>query len=144
MLKKSITYTDFNGNERTEDHYFNLSKVELTEMQFSINGGFQNLIQQIISEQDNVELFKLFKELILKSYGRKSLDGKRFEKSEEISKEFEQSPAYEVLFMELISGDDAGEKVAKFAEAILPQDLVEEEKKNGNIRNIEQSSQPNK
>ena len=143
MLKKTITFTDYNGNERTEDHYFNLSKPELTEMQFSINGGFQNLIQQIISEQDNAKLFKMFKEILLKSYGRKSLDGKRFEKSEEISKEFEQSPAYEVLFMELIGGDDAAEKVAAFVESILPQDLIEAEK-NGKVQPIQPAVQSNK
>lgn len=129
MLKKTITYTDYNGTERTEDFYFILSKPELADMQFSVEGGYKALIEKIIAEKNNVELFKLFRQLILCAYGEKSADGKYFDKSEELSKRFEHSAAYENLFMELVN-DESGEAVSKFIEACLPQDLVSETKKN--------------
>ena len=100
MLKKTINYTDYNGSEREEDHYFNLSKAEIMEMELSTAGGLSGMIQDIVKTQDGPAIMKIFKDIILKSYGKKSPDGKRFEKSEEISKAFEQTEAYSVLFME--------------------------------------------
>lgn len=101
MIKKVISYIDFNGNERKEEFYFHLSEAEAAEMELSVNGGLTAMIQRIVSAQDNSTIIKIFKELILKSYGVKSLDGRTFEKSEKISKEFEQTPAYNELFLEL-------------------------------------------
>ena len=101
MIKKVIGYIDFNGNERKEEFYFHLSEAEAAEMELSVNGGLTAMIQRIVSAQDNSTIIKIFKELILKSYGVKSLDGRTFEKSEKISKEFEQTPAYNELFLEL-------------------------------------------
>ncbi len=139
MLKMNKTYTDYDGTERTEDFYFILSKPELVEMQWSIDGGLKAMIERIIAEKDNVKLFKMFKEIILKAYGEKSADGKYFNKSEELSKRFEHSAAYEAIFMDIVS-DDSGKKVADFIEAILPQDIVSEQKKNGNLTPIQQNS----
>lgn len=139
MLKMNKTYTDYDGTERTEDFYFILSKPELVEMQWSIDGGLKAMIERIIAEKDNVKLFKMFKEIILKAYGEKSADGKYFDKSEELSKRFEHSAAYEAIFMDIVS-DDSGKKVADFIEAILPQDIVSEQKKNGNLTPIQQNS----
>lgn len=118
MLKKTITYTDYDGNERTEDFYFNLTKAELTEMETSINGGMVQLLNKIIAEQDNAKIVALFKDLILRAYGEKSLDGKRFVKTEELSKNFTYTEAYNVLFMELATNADAA---SQFVKAILPQ-----------------------
>jgi hypothetical protein len=123
MIKKTITYTDYNGNERTEDHYFDLSKAELMEMQLSINGGFDALLQQIIDAKDVPTLAKLFKDLILKSYGKKHVDGIQFEKSEEISRVFSQTGAYSELYMELMTDS---KKAAEFVNGIIPQGLVEQ------------------
>lgn len=119
MLKKTITYTDYNGNERTEDFYFNLSKAELMEMELGTTGGMTTLIKRITDEQDNAKIMKMFKEILLKSYGIKSLDGKRFEKSEEISREFEQTEAYSELMVELISGGE--EAVSNFINKVIPE-----------------------
>ena len=121
MLKKVITYTDYDGNERKETFYFNLSKAEIAEMQLSTSGGLTTMIQKIIDEKDNPKIVQLFKDLILKSYGEKSLDGKRFMKSKEISDGFSQTEAYSELFMELASNADAA---AEFVNGIVPADVA--------------------
>lgn len=126
MLVKNITYPDFNGDERNEDFYFNLNDAELTEMSLSINGGLDAYIKRIIDAKDTKELIKLFKDLILKSYGVKSLDGKRFIKSAELTEEFTQTNAYSILFMELATDSKAA---ANFVNGIIPSDLEEKVKK---------------
>ena len=120
MLKKNIKYTDYNGVERNEDFYFNLSKAEITEMELSTTGGLAEMINKVVAAQDVPSIIKIFKELILKAYGEKSPDGKRFIKSEELSKEFSQTEAYSNLFMELAT--DA-EKAAEFVNGIMPADI---------------------
>lgn len=120
MLKKTITYTDYNGTERTEDFYFNLSKAELLEMQMGTNGGYNEMLVSVIQAKDTAQLIKIFKELILKAYGEKSLDGKRFVKSKELSDEFAQTEAYSSLFMELATDDKAA---ADFVNGIVPSDI---------------------
>lgn len=120
MLKKTITYTDYDGNERTEDFYFNLTKAEVLEMEMSINGGMTKLIQRLVAEQDMERISKTFKDIVMKAYGEKSLDGKYFEKSYERSLRFTQTEAYSELFLELLDPD----KAAAFISAILPQDAV--------------------
>lgn len=120
MLKKSITYTDYNGESRTEDYYFNLSKAELTEMELSVNGGMTEWLKQIINSHNNAEIVKVFKTMILKSYGEKSTDGKRFIKSAELREAFEQTEAYSELFMELLGNE---EKAIEFVNGIIPNDI---------------------
>lgn len=117
MLKKTITYTDYNGVERTEDHYFNLTKAEVVEMEMGVSGGYTEMINRVISAQDAPTIMKTFKEFISRSYGIKSLDGIRFEKSDEISRAFMQTEAYSVLFMELCTDGGAA---AAFVNAIIP------------------------
>lgn len=120
MLKKTITYTDYNGVERKEDFYFNLSKAEIMEMELGTAGGFAEMIQKIIDAQDAPTIVKIFKDLVLKAYGEKSADGKRFIKSEEISKGFEQTEAYSNLFMELSTDAKAA---SDFINGIIPVDM---------------------
>lgn len=117
MLKKTITYTDFDGNERTEDFYFNLSKAEIIEMELGVSGGMSQMLNKIIAAQDGEKIIKTFKEIILKAYGEKSPDGKRFIKSEELSTAFSQTEAYSKLFIELVTNADAA---AKFMNGIIP------------------------
>ena len=117
MYKKKITYKDYNGTERTEDFYFNLTKAELMEMEMSTNGGMAELINRVTAAQDAPAIIKIFKELILKAYGEKSLDGKRFIKSEELATAFAQTEAYSELFMELATDAD---KAAEFVNGIVP------------------------
>lgn len=119
MIKKTITYTDYNGNELTEDFYFNLTKAELTEMNFSVNGGLAEMINKIIAAKNEPAIIKIFKEIILKAYGEKSADGKRFMKSEEIATAFSQTEAYVQLFMELATDSNAA---ANFVNGIIPSD----------------------
>lgn len=117
MLKKTITYTDYNGSERTEDFYFNLTKAEVMEMEMSTTGGLTEMINRIVAAQDAPTIIAIFKKLILKAYGEKSPDGKRFVKSEEISAAFSQTEAYSQLFMELATDAD---KAADFVNGIIP------------------------
>ena len=117
MLKKTFTYTDYNGIERTEDHYFNLSKAELMEMELSTAGGLAEMINRIVAAQDAPAIVRVFKDLVLKAYGRKSDDGRRFIKSKELSDEFAQTEAYSQLFMELATDADAA---AAFVNGIVP------------------------
>lgn len=107
MIKKTINYIDYDGNKRTEEAWFNLSQTELVEMEVSEQGGMEKMIKRIIAEQDNKKLFALFKNIVLKAYGKKSDDGRRFEKSEQLSTEFSQTEAYSKLMMELLSADTA-------------------------------------
>ena len=120
MLKKTITYPDYNKNMRTENFYFNLTRAEITEMELTTVGGFVEMINNVIAAKDAPTLVKIFKELILKAYGEKSPDGKRFIKSEEISTAFSQTEAYSILFMELATDADAA---AAFVNGIIPRDL---------------------
>lgn len=120
MVKKTVTYTDYNGVERTEDFYFNLTEAETSEMELGVDGGLSNMIQEIIKAKNVPAVVKIFKDLLLRSYGEKSPDGRRFIKSQELSTAFSQTEAYSILFMEL--GSDP-EKAADFVNAILPQSL---------------------
>lgn len=124
MLKKTITYTDYDGLERTEEFRFNLTKAELMDMELTTVGTFSKLMQKIIDEKDMVRLAKYFKELILKSYGVKSDDGKRFIKSPELSEAFSQTEAYSELYMELLGNS---EYAVKFIQQIMPKDLDQNE-----------------
>lgn len=125
MLKKTITYTDYNDVERTEDFYFNLNKAELMEMEMSTTGGLAEMIKKIVAAQDSAAIIKVFKDLVLKAYGEKSADGKRFLKVDEnghpLSKNFEQTEAYSILFMELATDAD---EAAKFINGIVPADAA--------------------
>ena len=123
MLKKIITYTDYNGVERTEPFYFNLSKAELMAMELGVTGGMTEMLDKIVAAKDAPSLMKTFKEMIMKAYGVKSDDGKRLIKSEELSIAFTQTEAYSVLFMELITDDKAA---ADFVNGIIPNEIQTE------------------
>ena len=117
MPKTTITYTPYTNAERTEDFYFNLTKAELMEMEMGAVGGLSGMIEKIVSAKDAPAIIKVFKELVLKAYGEKSADGKRFIKSKEISDAFSQTEAYSQLFMELVTDADAA---SKFVNGIAP------------------------
>ena len=121
MLKKLIKYTDYDGRERSENFYFYMSKAELMEMELGTVGGMQNLIQLIIDKQDIPKIMEAFKTIILKAYGEKSPDGRRFIKSKELSEAFSQTEAYSNLYMELITDADAA---AVFINGIVPEDVA--------------------
>lgn len=123
MLKKTITYVDYNGTERTEDFYFNLNKAEIMEMEMGTSGGMAEMIQRIVAAQDAPAIIKIFKDLVLKAYGEKSPDGKRFIKNNDLREEFAQTEAYSQLFMELATDSDAA---AKFVNGIMPADLTQQ------------------
>ena len=120
MIKKTISYVDYDGTKRTEDFYFNLSKAELMEMQTSMEGGMRGYIQRIMAANNQVELMKLFKNILLMSYGKKSDDGRLFVKNDSIRAEFEAHPAYSEIYMELMSNE---QKAADFINGLIPADL---------------------
>ena len=117
MLRKTIKYTDFDGNTREEDFYFNLSKAEVMEMEMGVAGGLSAMLKRIVAAQDSKQIIDTFKEIILKAYGEKSPDGKRFIKGPELSKGFEETEAYSELFMELATNAEAA---AAFVNGVLP------------------------
>lgn len=123
MYKKQITYTDFDGNERTETFYFNLSKSEVVTMEMSTPGGMRQKLLDIVESKDGKAIIDTFKEFISMSYGEKSPDGRRFIKSKELSDAFEQTGAYDQLFLELLTDADAG---AEFVNGIFPKDVAEQ------------------
>ena len=122
MLKKQIKYKDYNDTDREETFYFNLSKVEVAEIEMSVSGGWVKWVEKVVEAQSEPELIVIFKEIILKSYGEKSPDGKRFVKSEELSKAFSETEAFVELFMELATSSDAA---ATFFNGIVPTMEVE-------------------
>ena len=121
MLKKTINYTNYNGEQKTKECYFNLSKAEIAEMELEIPGGMAANLRQITEAKDTPSLVKIFKNLILRSYGVKSFDGERFIKNQQVREEFEQSEAYSELFMELATNADSA---AEFVNGIIPADLA--------------------
>ena len=130
MLKETITYIDFNDTERTEDFYFNLTRTELIRMEMSKNGSLTGLLTKIVKANDMPDIFEAMEMLILKAYGEKSTDGRFFNKSEEISNNFMNSPAYDKLFEKLTT--DAT-YAYKFLMGLRPKDLAEQAKKNPEI-----------
>ena len=118
MLKKTMTYTDFDGVQRTEDFYFNLSKAEILEMELGTDGGMGEMLRRIVAAQDKKRIINMFKDIVLKAYGEKTPDGKRFVKSKELSEAFSQTEAYSDLFMELATD---GKAAADFVNGIIPQ-----------------------
>lgn len=131
MLKKTVTYTDYDGVERTEDFCFNLSESEMVEMELGVEGGWRARMQRIIDAKDGPTIMREFKKLIMMSYGEKSADGKRFIKSKELSEAFSQSEAYNKIFMEIVTDSKAA---AEFANGLVPskarsrQDVVPNDK----------------
>lgn len=117
MLEKKIKYTDFNGIEREETFRFNLSKAEILEMELGTSGGLTQMIEKLVEINDYPQIMKLYKNFILSSYGEKSLDGKHFIKNDQLRESFEQSEAYSVLFMELLSNQ---EEAAAFVRGVMP------------------------
>lgn len=121
MLKKTIKFTDYNGVERTEDFFFNLTKAEIMKLEMGTTGGLAEAINEVIAKQDVPRILEIFEEIIAKAYGEKSADGRRFEKSAELSTAFMETEAYSELFMELVTDAEAANK---FMEGIIPADAV--------------------
>jgi hypothetical protein len=121
MLKREIEYEDFNGVKTTDVFYFNISKPELIELEVEYEQGFGKLLEDIVEAKNNKELVKQFKAIVLMAYGQKSEDGKRFIKSDQLREEFSQTAAYNALFMELATDDNAA---VVFLQSVLPKDMV--------------------
>ena len=117
MIKKTISYTDYNGIERTEDFYFNLTKAEIADMELSTTGGFSELVKKIVDAKNVPQLVEIFKTVLHKAYGVKSPDGRRFMKNEELWLEFKETEAYSQLYMELATDD---KKAADFINGVIP------------------------
>lgn len=120
MISITKTYEDFNGVERTETKWFNLSETEVMEMELGTAGGVAEMLQRIVDAKDQPTIIKFFKEFILKAYGEKSADGTYFNKSDEIAHKFSCTEFYNQLFMELATDD---EKAAKFVNGVIPNSI---------------------
>lgn len=132
MITQTIKYEDYDGNEVTEDFYFNLTKLEVMEMEIRHEGGLSNYIEKLTKTTAGVEAYDLFKTIILSSCGKKSDDGRRFLKSPEITADFEQSPALgELIFGFLEDGNSAAEFIRGLLPAKLVKDVEEEARRNG-------------
>lgn len=116
MIKKTMTYKDYDGNQRTEDFWFNLTKAEAAKLEFGTTGGITKMIERIVQEQDVKRILDVFEDLILRSYGKKSPDGKRFIKNAEQTEEFIQTEAYSDLFIEFMNNPD---EFSKFFAGVL-------------------------
>lgn len=127
MIKETIKYIDFNGNEREEDFYFNLTKAEVMKMEMSVKGGLAEMIQRIVAAQDQPAIIAVFEDLITRSYGVKTPDGRGFKKSKELTEEFTCTEAFSQLYMKLATDADAA---AKFVNGIVPADMAQQIAKN--------------
>lgn len=123
MLKKTIKYTDFNDEEVEEDYYFHLSKAELVELEMSVDGGLSESLKKIIESEDGKKIITEFKKIILGAYGKRSDDGRRFIKTQDLRDEFESTEAYSALFMELVTDTEAA---VEFINGVIPKGLAEE------------------
>lgn len=123
MLKKTMTYTDFNGEKRTEDFYFNLTKAEIMKMEMGVSGGLAEMIQRIVAAQDQPAIISVFEDLIQKAYGVKTPDGRGFVKRKEDLEAFIATEAYSDLFMELATDAD---KASEFVNGIVPAEMTAE------------------
>lgn len=133
MLKKRIKYVDYDGNEREEDFYFSLNKAEVTRLNFSREGGVEASLQRMVDKNDYASIVDFINDLIRASYGEKSLDGKRFVKSKELSDAFFQTPAYDELFTEMINSPQFTQE---FAIGVLPANVQAELRKDGAFNNV--------
>lgn len=125
MYKIREKYEDYDGNERVEEFYFNLTKAEITDMELTTEGGMSAMLNRIIAAKDTSKLIAVFKDLILRSYGQKSPDGRRFIKSDELTKEFTETPAYSQIYLRLATDDKAA---TEFVNNVIPKDLKKEVK----------------
>jgi hypothetical protein len=121
MLKRAITYTDFNDNEVIEEFYFHLSKSEILKLQVSVEGGLQEMFMKIVAAEDFKNLFSEFEKIVVLAYGKKSDDGKKFIKSDELRDEFKSTAAFDALLMELLTDETAA---ADFVNGMIPKDLA--------------------
>lgn len=126
MIKKSVTYEDFNGETVTEEHHFHMSKAELVELEVSKKQGFQQYLEDIVASRDNFAIVNMFRDIVLMSYGQKSPDGRRFIKSDELRENFKQTEAFSTLFMDLATDED---NAADFINGIVPNDIGEKKVK---------------
>lgn len=117
MIKKTITYTDYNGTKRTEDFFFNFSRAEVIEMNYDADGGLEEMYKRVVNANSEAELIKLFKKLVLDAYGIKCDEGRRFKKTEEDRLAFSQTEAYVELFMELAKDEAAA---SEFFNGVIP------------------------
>ena len=125
MIKKTVTFTDFDGNKRTEDFYFHLTEQELTEWELSVDGGLSGVLTRIVNSQDTKTLIGIFKDLLIKSYGVKTPDGRGFVKNEEVLNNFTCTQAFSDIYMELATDDKAA---AEFVNGVMPASLAKKAK----------------
>lgn len=141
MVIKKIKFTDYNGVQREEEFYFNLSKAEILNLQFSVEGGLYATLKKISTMKDETKIVNFIQDIILKSYGEKSPDGRRFIKSEELMTNFMQTEAYSELLIELMSDV---KKMGEFVKALMPKDIADNIPENVEEMSFDEIEQLNK
>lgn len=121
MYQKAITYENYNGEKKTKNFYFNLSRSEIAKMHLTTDGGLDQLIKKMVESGSSKEIFAYFENFVLSCYGEKSADGEEFIKNDEVRERFKNHPAYDVLFMEFIEGGDKA--MSDFVNAVVPRDM---------------------
>lgn len=127
MIKKTITFTNFDGEKVTEVHYFNLNKVEVSKMYARHDGGYAGFLKRIVEAKDSLAMLNVITDLVEESYGIKEGDGKTFTKSKELTAAFVNSLAFEALFMELVATKNSTAAMIEFVRGILPADMISDE-----------------
>ena len=122
MIKKTITYKDYNGIERTESFYFHFNEAEILDMEMSVEGGFAERVQKIIDAKEQTQLLKVIKKFVIDAYGVKDPEGRRFIKSDDVKNAFLECPAYSAIFMELVTNDEVA---AEFVNGVIPEGMKE-------------------
>lgn len=127
MVKETIKYIGFDDQEREEDFYFNLNKTELMEAELSVPGGLSVAFEKAMKAKNVAAVVFMFRDLLWRAYGEKTADGRGFHKSPQLTQAFVETPAYDKLFMELVTSED---KARVFLDNLMPKDLLAEAKKN--------------
>lgn len=123
MLKKRITYTNFEDEEVTETFYFNLTKADLMEMEVSKRGGLNGYIERIQETNDAGLVFEELKSLMSRSVGRLAPDGRGFSRSQQIRDEFMNSEAFSNFILEMLTDPQLA---AEFIQGLIPKNIESE------------------
>ena len=123
MLTKAITYENYNGEKKTKNFYFHLTKSEIAKMSLYEDGGIEAKIKKMVESGNNAEIMRYFEDFVLSCYGEKSADGEEFVKNDEVRERFKNHPAYDVLFMEFIDG--GAKAMSDFINGVIPASMAE-------------------
>lgn len=122
MIKKTVTFTNYNDQEVTKSYYFNIDKLEAAELELEY-GDLIETVEELLESSDGKKVYGIFKEIILNAVGQKSADGNSFIKNQQIRDEFAGSPALGEIIMDMFKNPEAA---GPFLEGMLPASMLAE------------------